>query len=138
MSLRFLPIRAIFGIGNVFETFWRKVFIKATLFLFLSVFFLYDDCGDGFADETGKDTLAPQVSQRRAAIPVLTALRIMKPCSGRIRVIINNRDGKSYKLRTIKEHGRLGKSPLEDIPCIKLNITTREIVAILHEGRADI
>jgi hypothetical protein len=53
-------------------------------------------------------------------------------------VIINNRDGNSYKLLPIKEAGRLGKSPLEDIPRIKLNITTKEIVEILHECRAGI
>jgi len=50
-------------------------------------------------------------------------------------VIINNNDGNSYKLLPIKQ---TGKSPLEDIPRIKLDITTQEIVEILHEGRAGI
>jgi hypothetical protein len=53
-------------------------------------------------------------------------------------VIINNKDGNSYKLLPIKETGKSGKSPLEDIPRIKLNITTQEIVEILHECRAGI
>jgi hypothetical protein len=48
-------------------------------------------------------------------------------------VIINNNDGKSYKLLPIKQ---TGKSLFEDIPRIKLDITTQEIVEILHECRA--
>ena len=51
-------------------------------------------------------------------------------------VIINNSDGKQYKLLPIKEKSSLGKSPLEDIPRIKLSITTEEIVEILQESRA--
>ena len=50
-------------------------------------------------------------------------------------VIINNNDGNSYKLLPIKQAGR---SPFEDIPRIKLDITTQEIVEILHECRAGI
>jgi hypothetical protein len=53
-------------------------------------------------------------------------------------VIINNRDGNSYKLLPIKENIKTGKSPLEDIPRIKLNITTQEIVELLRECRAGI
>jgi hypothetical protein len=53
-------------------------------------------------------------------------------------IIRNNKDGNSYKLLPIKEAGRPGKSPLEDIPRIKLNVTTQEIVEILHECRAGI
>jgi hypothetical protein len=53
-------------------------------------------------------------------------------------VIINNKDGNSYKLLPIKETIKSGKSPFEDIPRIKLNITTQEIVEILHECRAGI
>jgi hypothetical protein len=53
-------------------------------------------------------------------------------------VIINNRDGNSYKLLPMKAAGKSGKSPLEDIPRIKLNVTTKEIVEILHECRAGI
>jgi hypothetical protein len=53
-------------------------------------------------------------------------------------VILNNKDGNSYKLLPIKEPGKSGKSPLEDIPRVKLNITTQEIVEILRECRAGI
>jgi hypothetical protein len=49
-------------------------------------------------------------------------------------VIINNKDGKSYKLLPIKK----GKSPLEDIPYITADITTQEIVELIREGRAGI
>jgi hypothetical protein len=52
-------------------------------------------------------------------------------------VIINNKDGNSYKLLPIKNESE-GKSPFEDIPCIKVNITTQEIVEILRESRAGI
>ena len=51
-------------------------------------------------------------------------------------VIINNSDGNKYKLLPIKENNLEGKSPLEDIPRIKLNVTTQEIVEILQECRA--
>ena len=48
-------------------------------------------------------------------------------------VIINNHDGNIYKLLPIKQ---TEKSPFEDIPRIKLDITTPEIVEILNECRA--
>ena len=51
-------------------------------------------------------------------------------------VIINNSDGNKYKLLSVKENDLTGKSPLEDIPRVKLNITTQEIVEILQECRA--
>ena len=51
-------------------------------------------------------------------------------------VIINSSDGNRYKLLPIKENNTPGKSPLEDIPRVKLNITTKEIVEILNECRA--
>ena len=51
-------------------------------------------------------------------------------------VIIKNNDGNRYKLFPIRDNDQEGKSPLEDIPRIKLNITTQEIVDILHECRA--
>ena len=50
-------------------------------------------------------------------------------------VIIDN-NGNRYKLLPITENDRLNKSPLEDIPRIKLNITTKDIVDILQECRA--
>jgi hypothetical protein len=53
-------------------------------------------------------------------------------------VIINNKDGNSYKLLPIKEKNKTGKSPLEGIPQIKLDITTQEIVELLRESRAGI
>ncbi|GHV57185.1 hypothetical protein AGMMS49579_22680 [Spirochaetia bacterium] len=53
-------------------------------------------------------------------------------------VIINNSDGNSYKLLPINNDDIKGKSPLEDIPCIKADITTQEIVEILRECRAGI
>jgi hypothetical protein len=55
-------------------------------------------------------------------------------------VIINSNDGNSYKLLPVKvkEKNVTGKSPLEDIPRVKLNITTEEIVELLRECRAGI
>jgi hypothetical protein len=62
-------------------------------------------------------------------------------------VIINN-DGNKYKLfvmendnaaeeilRLKNADNKTGKSPFEDIPRIKLDITTQEIVELLREGR---
>jgi hypothetical protein len=53
-------------------------------------------------------------------------------------VIINNEDGNSYKLLPIKKNNKTGKSPLADIPRIKLDITTQEIVELLRESRAGV
>jgi len=50
-------------------------------------------------------------------------------------VIINNSDGNKYKLLSINENNQAGISPLEGIPRVKLNITTKEIVKILQECR---
>jgi hypothetical protein len=47
-------------------------------------------------------------------------------------VIINNKDGKSYRILPFKA----GKSPLEDIPYITADITTQEMVELIREGRA--
>lgn len=52
-------------------------------------------------------------------------------------VIINCKDGTSYKLLPLGGNSK-EKSPLEDIPCIKANISTNEIVEILHDCRAGI
>jgi hypothetical protein len=52
-------------------------------------------------------------------------------------VIINNKDGKSYKILPINDDNK-GKSPLEDIPYITANITTQEIVDLIRESRAGI
>jgi hypothetical protein len=53
-------------------------------------------------------------------------------------VIINNKDGNSYKLLPVKDKNETGKSPLEDIPRVKLDITTHEIVEILRDCRAGV
>ena len=50
-------------------------------------------------------------------------------------VIINN-NGMQYRLLPINNEIKNGKSPLEDIPRVKLNVTTQEIVEILHECKA--
>jgi len=52
-------------------------------------------------------------------------------------VIISN-DGMQFKILPLNNETRTNicKSPLEDIPRIKLNVTTQEIVKILQECRA--
>ena len=52
-------------------------------------------------------------------------------------VIVNNKDGSSYKILPIK-NSETKKSPLQDIPCITADITTQEIVELLRESRAGI
>jgi hypothetical protein len=52
-------------------------------------------------------------------------------------VIVNNEDGKSYKILPINDNAK-GKSPLEDIPYITADITTQEIVGLIRESRAGI
>ena len=49
-------------------------------------------------------------------------------------VIINNNDGKSYRLLPMKNNN----SPFDNIPKIKLGITTQEIVEIIRECREGI
>jgi len=51
-------------------------------------------------------------------------------------VIINN-EGMQYKILPINNNIK-GKSPLEDIPRVKLNVTTQEIVELIQECRAGI
>ena len=53
-------------------------------------------------------------------------------------VIITNNDGKSYKITQVFNYPQEGKSPLEDIPGIKLNLGMEEIVEIFRECRAGI
>jgi hypothetical protein len=70
-------------------------------------------------------------------------------------VIINNEDGKSYKILPINDNKKgksplepqprpqvvepkVRSSPLEDIPYITADITTQEIVGIIRENRAGI
>jgi len=54
-------------------------------------------------------------------------------------VIISN-EGMQYKILPINNETKVNadKSPLEDIPRIKLNVTTQEIVGILQECRAGV
>jgi len=51
-------------------------------------------------------------------------------------VIVNNKDGRSYKILPIVDDDKKGKSPLEDIPYITADITTEEIVDLIRESRA--
>ena len=49
-------------------------------------------------------------------------------------VIIKSNDGNSFKLLPLKEE----KSPFENVPRVKLGITTQEIVEIIKESRAGV
>ena len=53
-------------------------------------------------------------------------------------VIVKNTNGYSYKILPIKNDNPIEKSPFEDIPGVKVNITTQEIVELLRESRAGI
>ncbi|MDR1858992.1 MAG: prevent-host-death protein [Treponema sp.] len=53
-------------------------------------------------------------------------------------VIVKNTNGYSYKILPIKNDNPMEKSPFEDIPGVKVNITTQEIVELLRESRAGI
>jgi hypothetical protein len=53
-------------------------------------------------------------------------------------VIVNNKNGMSYKILPVKNEVKKGKSPLEDIPYITANITTQGIVELIRENRAGI
>jgi len=48
-------------------------------------------------------------------------------------VILKNSDGNNYKLLPIRQSG---KTPFDNIPRVKLGISTQEIVEILRECRA--
>jgi hypothetical protein len=50
-------------------------------------------------------------------------------------VIINNKNGKSYKILPIND-SKEGKSPLKDIPYITADISTQEIVSLIRESRS--
>jgi len=52
-------------------------------------------------------------------------------------VIINNKNGMSYKILPINDDKR-DKSPLEDVPYITADITTQEIIDLVRESRAGI
>ena len=53
-------------------------------------------------------------------------------------VIINNKDGMSYKILPLKNGLKKGNSPFEDIPYITADISTQEIVELIRESRAGI
>ena len=53
-------------------------------------------------------------------------------------VIVKNSNGYSYKILPIKNDDPIGKSPFEDIPGVKVNISTQEIVELIRESRAGI
>ena len=53
-------------------------------------------------------------------------------------VIINNKDGKSYRILPFKNDNKAEKSLLENIPYITADITTQEIVELIRESRAGI
>ena len=53
-------------------------------------------------------------------------------------VIVKNTNGYSYKILPIKNDVPMEKSPFEDIPGIKVNISTQEIVELIRESRAGI
>jgi antitoxin (DNA-binding transcriptional repressor) of toxin-antitoxin stability system len=50
-------------------------------------------------------------------------------------VIITRKDGSKFKIISINDKKDKGKSPLEGIKSIKVNITTQELVEIIREGR---
>ena len=51
-------------------------------------------------------------------------------------VILKNNNGSCYKIIPVRESYSQKKSPFENVPQIKLNITTEEIVEVLQECRA--
>ncbi|GHV78978.1 hypothetical protein AGMMS49944_07690 [Spirochaetia bacterium] len=53
-------------------------------------------------------------------------------------VIITNKNGKDYKLTPVPNKTLEEKSPLENVPGIKVNVTMQQIVEILRECRAGI
>ena len=50
-------------------------------------------------------------------------------------VIITRKDGSRFKIVPIDRDKKKGKSPLEGIKGLKLDISTKELVEIIREGR---
>ena len=50
-------------------------------------------------------------------------------------VIIRRKDGSRFKIVPIDKGRKKGKSPLEGIKGIKADVTTRELLEIIREGR---
>ncbi|MDR0476264.1 MAG: hypothetical protein LBH43_21680 [Treponema sp.] len=53
-------------------------------------------------------------------------------------VIVKNTNGYNYKILPIKTDNSVERSPFDDIPGVKVNISTQEIVELLRESRAGI
>ena len=50
-------------------------------------------------------------------------------------VIISRKDGSKFKLVSIHEDKKKGKSPLEDIKAIKANVAMHDILEAIRESR---
>ena len=50
-------------------------------------------------------------------------------------VIITRKDGSRFKIIPMDKNKKDGKSPLKGIKGVKANITTKELVEIIREGR---
>jgi len=50
-------------------------------------------------------------------------------------VIISRKDGSRFKLVSIREKPKRGKSPLEDIKAIKANVAMSDILDAIRESR---
>ena len=50
-------------------------------------------------------------------------------------VIITRKDGSRFKIVPIKRDKKDGKSPLEEIKGVKVNISTKGLIEIIKEGR---
>ena len=50
-------------------------------------------------------------------------------------VIISRKDGSKFKLVSVQENKKKGKSPLEDIKAIKANIAMNDILDAIRESR---
>ena len=48
-------------------------------------------------------------------------------------VIVKNTNGYSYKILPMGKNDPAEKSPFEDIPGVKLNVSTQEIVELIRE-----
>ncbi|GHU84166.1 hypothetical protein FACS189473_0680 [Spirochaetia bacterium] len=52
-------------------------------------------------------------------------------------VIITRKDGSRFKLLSINENKKQGRSPLEDIKCIKADVSMEDIIEAIRYGRED-
>ena len=49
--------------------------------------------------------------------------------------MISRKDGSKFKLISVQENKKKGKSPLEDIKAIKANVTMNDILDAIRESR---